>query len=160
MEGIYNASNWVVFVDPKVDLDFFSEKEANSDLLIIHYSDQYTSSSGYDAITVTHKSKQYSKVIQEYLKEKGVSAELEDVAKIINLFNAINGDWLLRLVSSKKMIGANKESTFSREKISIVAAIKFMLAFLRHPDIVWVPISLEEMLRVSGGAGLSSALYH
>lgn len=157
MEYIYNASNWVVFVDPKVDLDFFSEKEANSELLIIHYSDQYTSSSGYDAITVTHKSKQYSKVIQEYLKEKGISAELEDVAKIINLFNAINGDWLLRLVSSKKLIGANKESTFSREKISIVAAIKFMLAFLRHPDIVWIPISLEEMLRVSGGAGLSSA---
>lgn len=156
MEYIYNASNWVVFVDPKVDLDFFSEKEANSDLLIIHYSDQYTSSSGYDAITVTHKSKQYSKVIQEYLKEKGVCAELEDVAKIINLFNAINGDWLLRLVSSKKVIGANKDSTFSREKISIVAAIKFMLAFLKHPDIVWVPISLEEMLRVSGGAGLSS----
>ena len=125
-------------------------------MLIIHYSDQYTSSSGYDAITVTHKSKQYSKVIQEYLKEKGVCAELEDVAKIINLFNAINGDWLLRLVSSKKVIGANKDSTFSREKISIVAAIKFMLAFLKHPDIVWVPISLEEMLRVSGGAGLSS----
>lgn len=156
MEYIYKASNWVVFIDPKVDLDFFSEKEANSDLLIIHYSDQYTSSSGYDAITVTHKSKQYSTVIQEYLKEKGIDAELQDVAKIINLFNAINGDWLLRLVSSKKMIGANKDTTFSREKISIVAAIKFMLAFLRHPDIVWVPISLEEMLRVSGGAGLSS----
>lgn len=157
MQYIYKASNWVVFVDPKVDLDFFSEKEANSDLLIIHYSDQYTSSSGYDAITVTHKSKQYSKVIQEYLKEKGVIAKLGDVAKIINLFNAINGDWLLRLVSSKKVIGVNKDSTFSREKISIVAAIKFMLAFLRHPDIVWVPVSLEEMLRVSGGAGLSSA---
>lgn len=157
MQYIYKVSNWVVFVDPKVDLDFFSEKEANSDLLIIHYSDQYTSSSGYDAITVTHKSKQYSKVIQEYLKEKGVIAKLGDVAKIINLFNAINGDWLLRLVSSKKVIGVNKDSTFSREKISIVAAIKFMLAFLRHPDIVWVPVSLEEMLRVSGGAGLSSA---
>lgn len=157
MQYIYKASNWVVFVDPKVDLDFFSEKEANSDLLIIHYSDQYTSSSGYDAITVTHKSKQYSKVIQEYLKEKGIVAKLGDVAKIINLFNAINGDWLLRLISSKKVIGVNKDSTFSREKISIVAAIKFMLAFLRHPDIVWVPVSLEEMLRVSGGAGLSSA---
>lgn len=157
MQYIYKASNWVVFVDPKVDLDFFSEKEANSDLLIIHYSDQYTSSSGYDAITVTHKSKQYSKVIQEYLKEKGIFAKLGDVAKIINLFNAINGDWLLRLVSSKKVIGVNKDSTFSREKISIVAAIKFMLAFLKHPDIVWVPVSLEEMLRVSGGAGLSSA---
>lgn len=28
--------------------------------------------SGYDAITVTHKSQQYSMVIQEYLKIKGV----------------------------------------------------------------------------------------
>ncbi len=152
MDYIYESSNWVVFVDPKVDLDFFSEKEAKSDLLIIHYSDQYTSSSGYDAITVTHKSKQYAMVIQEYLKLKGVEANLDDVHKIINLFNAINGDWLLRLVSSKK---GNKDSTFSREKISIVAAIKFMLAFLKHSEIIWIPISLEEMLRVSGGAGLS-----
>ena len=152
MDYIYKNSNWVVFVDPKVDLDFFSEKEAKSDLLIIHYSDQYTSSSGYDAITVTRKSQQYSQVIQEYLKTKGVNADVDDVHKIINLFNAVNGDWLLRLVSSKK---ANKDSTFSREKISIVAAIKFMLAFLKHSDILWVPVSLEEMLRVSGGAGLS-----
>lgn len=152
MEYIYASSNWVVFVDPKVDLDFFSEKEATSDLLIIHYSDQYTSSSGYDAITVTHKSQQYSLVIQEYLKLKGVVAEIQDVHKIINLFNAVNGDWLLRLVSSKR---GNKDSTFSREKISIVAAIKFMLAYLKHEDVIWVPISLEEMLRVSGGAGLS-----
>lgn len=152
MDYIYKSSNWVVFVDPKVDLDFFSEKEANSELLIIHYSDQYTSSSGYDAITVTHKSQQYSMVIQEYLKLKGVDADIEDVHRIINLFNAVNGDWLLRLVSSKK---GNKDSTFSREKISIVAAIKFMLAFLKHNDIIWVPVSLEEMLRVSGGTGLS-----
>ena len=36
MDYIYDASNWVVFVEPKVDLDFFSEKEANGDLLIIH----------------------------------------------------------------------------------------------------------------------------
>ena len=157
MDDIYAASNWVVFVDPKVDLDFFCEKEAKSDLLIIHYSDQYTSSSGYDAITVTHKSKQYSKVIQDYMNEKGVTATQKDVAEIINLFNAINGDWLLRLVSSKKVVGVNKDSMFSREKISIVAAIKLMLAYLKHPDILWVPISMEEMLRVSGGAGLSQS---
>lgn len=152
MDYIYASSNWVVFVEPKVDLDFFSEKEAASDLLIIHYSDQYTSSSGYDAITVTKKSQQYVLVIQEYLRTKGISAGIKDVRKIINLFNAVNGDWLLRLVSSKTV---NKDSTFSREKISIVAAIKFMLAFLKHKDIIWIPISLEEMLRVSGGTGLS-----
>ena len=152
MDEIYAASNWVVFVEPKVDLEFFSEKEANNDLLIIHYSDQYTTSSGYDAITVTRKSKQYALVIQDYLKTRGVDSSTEDVHGIINLFNAVNGDWLLRLVSSKR---ASKDSNFSREKISIVAAIKFMLALLRHKDIVWVPISLEEMLRVSGGIGLS-----
>lgn len=155
MDQIYESSNWVVFVDPKVDLNFFFEEEAKSDLLIIHYSDQYTSSSGYDAITVTRKSKQYMKVIQDYLLEKGVDAGTSDIAKIINLMNAINGDWLLRLVSSKKVVGVNRESTFSREKISIVAAIKLMLAYLKHQDILWVPISMEEMLRVSGGAGLS-----
>lgn len=157
MEGIYESSNWVVFVDPKVDLDFFCEKEASSDLLIIHYSDQYTSSSGYDAITVTQKSKQYAKVIQEFLLEKGIKAGSRQIAQVINLFNAVNGDWLLRLVSSKKNVGINKDSTFSREKISIVAAIKLMLAYLKHPDILWVPLSMEEMLRVSGGAGLSQS---
>lgn len=157
MKFVYSSSNWVVFVDPKVDLDFFCEKEAHNDLLIIHYSDQYTSSSGYDAITVTHKSKQYSNVIKEYLQEKGLQANQDDISNVINLFNAINGDWLLRLVSSKRVIGINKDSTFSREKISIVAAIKLMLAYLKHPDILWVPISMEEMLRVSGGAGLSQS---
>lgn len=157
MDAIYDSSNWVVFVDPKVDLDFFCEKEATSDLLIIHYSDQYTSSSGYDAITVTKKSQQYARVINEYLTGKGVSATKQDIRKIINLFNAINGDWLLRLVSSKQAIGINKDSFFSREKISIVAAIKFMLAYLKRPGYVWVPISMEEMLRVSGGVGLSRA---
>ncbi|MDE5758358.1 MAG: hypothetical protein K2H85_07060, partial [Allobaculum sp.] len=154
MEEIYSASNWVVFVEPKVDLDFFCEKEANSDLLIIHYSDQYTTSSGYDAITVTRKSKQYAAVIRDYLKTRGVDTSTEDIHRIINLFNAVNGDWLLRLISSKK---STKESTFSREKISIVAAIKLLLAILRHEDIIWIPISLEEMLRVSGGAGLSQS---
>ena len=86
MDYIYASSNWVVFVEPKVDLDFFSEKEATGVLLIIHYSDQYTSSSGYDAITVTKKSQQYVLVIQEYIKSKGVSADIKDVRRIINLF--------------------------------------------------------------------------
>lgn len=154
MDEIYSASNWVVFVEPKVDLDFFCENEASSDLLIIHYSDQYTTSSGYDSITVTRKSEQYAAVIHNYLKSRGVDTSTDDVHRIINLFNAVNGDWLLRLISSKR---ATKDSTFSREKISIVAAIKLLLAILRHDDIIWIPISLEEMLRVSSGIGLSQS---
>ena len=38
---IYSSSNWVVFVDPKVDLSFFKEADDdNQELMIIHYSDQ------------------------------------------------------------------------------------------------------------------------
>lgn len=151
---IYSSSNWVVFVDPKVDLSFFQGKE--QDLMIIHYSDQYTSTSGYDDITVTQKSQQYEEIIHAHLNSKGISATKEDVHNIISLFNAINGDWMLRLIPAKKLAGA-VDSNFSREKMSILSAIKMCMAYYSHEDIVWIPISLEEMLRVSRGAGYSQA---
>ncbi len=65
------------------------------------------------------------------------------------MFNAVNGDWLLRLLSSK--------SYFPKEKISILSAIKLSLAEFKKDNIIWVPISLEEVLRVSGGAGLKQS---
>lgn len=152
---IYASSNWVVFVDPKVDLSFFQKKAAQDDeLMIIHYSDQYTSASGYDDITVTQKTKQYNEIIYDQLQRKGVTADPKDIKNIISLFNAINGGWLLRLIAAKKLTGA-ADSYFSREKMSILSAIKVCMAYYAHPDIVWIPVSLEEMLRVSGGAGLS-----
>lgn len=151
---IYDSSNWVVFVDPKVDLSFFTADRNHQELMIIHYSDQYTSASGYDDITVTQKSQQYEDIIREQLKQKGVSADQANIRAIISLFNAINGNWLLRLISTKKLAGA-VDSNFSREKMSILSAIKFCMAYYAHKDIVWIPISLEEMLRVSGGAGYS-----
>ena len=152
---IYASSNWVVFVDPKVDLSFFKKKEHdNQDLMIIHYSDQYTSASGYDDITVTQKSEQYEEIILDQLKQKGVTATKPDVHNIISLFNAINGGWMLRLISAKKHAGA-VDSNFSREKMSILSAVKLCMAYYSHKDIVWIPVSLEEMLRVSGGAGYS-----
>ncbi|MBE6023497.1 MAG: DNA phosphorothioation-dependent restriction protein DptH [Cellulosilyticum sp.] len=149
LDKVYNASNWVTFIEPKVDLNFFKTSETSKDLMIIHYSDQYTTSSGYDAITVTRKSKQYQSIIEEHLNQKGVINANEYTGQIINMFNAINGDWLLRLVSSK--------SYFDKEKISILSAIKLSMAYFNHKDIIWVPISLEEILRVSGGAGLKKS---
>lgn len=152
---IYESSNWVVFVDPKVDLSFFKHSEKDGqDLMIIHYSDQYTSASGYDDITVTQKSEQYEEIIQDQLRQKGVSATKTHVHDIISLFNAINGGWMLRLISAKKLAGA-VDSNFSREKMSILSAVKLCMAYYSHNSIVWIPISLEEMLRVSGGAGYS-----
>lgn len=149
LDNIYDNSHWVTFINPKVDLNFFKNDPEAKDLLIIHYSDQYTTAGGYDAITVTRKSTPYQKVIEEFLTKKDVENVEEHSPEIINMFNAINGDWLLRLLSSK--------SHFPREKISILSAVKLALAEFKKDNIIWVPISLEEILRVSGGAGLKQS---
>lgn len=147
LENIYDSSNWVTFINPKVDLSYFKNDPSSRDLLIIHYSDQYnTTSSGYDAITVTRKSKQYQNVIEDYLSKHGVHDVESKSPDIINMFNAVNGDWLLRLLSSK--------SYFPKEKLSILSAIKYVIRKFQHQDIIWIPISLEEILRISGGIGL------
>lgn len=146
LDNIYDASHWISFINPKVDLNFFKNDPEAKDLLIIHYSDQYTVAGGYDAITVTRKSEPYQRVIEEFLIKKGVENAYDYSPSIINMFNSINGDWLLRLLSSK--------SYFPKEKISILSAIKLGLAKFKKENIIWVPISLEEVLRVSKGAGL------
>ncbi|MBB5172442.1 DNA phosphorothioation-dependent restriction protein DptH [Texcoconibacillus texcoconensis] len=146
LKKIYEASHWVTFIEPKVDLSFFTEKHIEEDLLILHYSDQYSTSNHYDAITVTEKTKQFEVVIEEFLSKHVTDISEGTTNEIINLFNSLNGDWLL------KMIGQNTHSP--REKMSILSAVKFSLAFFAHSDIVWVPLSLEEVLRVSGAVGL------
>ena len=149
LDEIYNSSHWITFINPKVDLNFFKNDPDAKDLLIIHYSDQYTTAGGYDAITVTRKSGPYQKVIEDFLSKKGVEDVKEHSAGVINMFNAINGDWLLKLISSR--------SNAPKEKISILSAVKLAIAKLKKDNFIWVPISLEEVLRVSGGAGLKQS---
>ena len=144
LDKLYTNSQWVTYIDPKVDLDFFKEKD---DLVIIHYSDQYNNSSGYDAITVSNKTEQYTNIVGEFLTKNKVNYDdKKDTLSVINFFNAINGDWLLKLI--------RQDNQFPREKISILSGIKTALTFLYHPDIIWIPVSLEEILRISGSAGL------
>ncbi|MGM1050412.1 MAG: DNA phosphorothioation-dependent restriction protein DptH [Bacillota bacterium] len=149
LDLVYDSAHWVTFIEPKVDLSFFKNNDAQKDLLVIHYSDQYTSSSGFDAITVTRRSKQYERLIEEFLGHQKIECRKEDLPLIINFFNAINGNWLLRLLAQKNQ--------FPREKISILSAVKLALASFAHKDITWIPISMEEILRISGGTGLKQA---
>lgn len=145
LENLYVNSQWVTFIDPKVDLDFFQEED---DLVIIHYSDQFNNSSGYDSITVSRKTSQYANIVADFLTKNKVEYNSnKDTIKVINFFNAINGDWLLKLI--------RQDSQFPREKISLLSGIKLSLTFLYTPNIIWVPVSLEEILRVSGSAGLN-----
>ncbi|GAA0492767.1 hypothetical protein GCM10008986_18950 [Salinibacillus aidingensis] len=146
LDALYDSSYWVTFIDPNVDLDFFQRSER--DLLIIHYSDQY-SYDQYDAITVTDKSSQYRKVIKQYLEDEYIKAEDDQINLAIRAFNAVNGEWLLRIIGSK--------AQFSREKLSIISALKYALSFLDHERIIWIPISLEEILRVAGVVNLTKS---
>lgn len=144
LQNVYDSSQWVTFINPMVDLSFFKSK---NDIVIIHYTDQYTNSSGYDSITITNKWDQYEFILRDYLSDKIDNISVH-IKPIINMFNAVNGYWLLKLGSQ------NSREKMDKEKISILSAVKEMLAILDHPNITWVMLSLEEILRVTGAAGL------
>ena len=147
LKGIFDSSHWVTFVDPSIDLEFFNKFDES--LVVIHYSDQYSSSSRYDAITVTNKSSQYFAVIKEFLEKKNISGKTENVRNAVKGFNMFNGEWLLRIIGSK--------GHTAKEKLSIISAIKYAVSYLDHPNILWVPISLEEVLRVAGAVNLNKS---
>lgn len=131
LESSYNSSIWTTIIDPKVTLDFF---HSNEDVVLIHYSDQYTSSSSYDAITVTAQRGLFEKVIKQ-----GDGGQ-------INEFNAFNGDWLLKMMTCA--------ATINKERKGVIGAYKFVTSLVYHSDITWVPLSVAEMIRVSGNIGL------
>ncbi|MEY8214761.1 MAG: DNA phosphorothioation-dependent restriction protein DptH, partial [Colwellia sp.] len=134
----YDSSIWTCIIDPKVTLDFFDTKET----ILIHYADQYTNSVAYDAITVSSRVGLYKDLLQSQSDE------------LINSFNALNGQWLLSIVkeSGKKKTANTKKQI--KEKQGIVAAYKFLSSLLLSSDITWIPLSVGEMLRVTGNLGL------
>lgn len=147
LSELYSSCTWLTFIDPSVDLAYFEKSSSN--LVIVHYSDQLSSSNHYDAITVTDKSPQYFRVIEEFLATHGVKVQPHMMATIIQAFNTFNGEWLLRAVQNR---GHDQ-----REKMSIVAAIKHVLLRFEQPNVRWVPISMEEIVRVTGNVGLKKA---
>lgn len=145
LNKLYQCTTWLTFIDPAVDLEYF--QDTSSDLVIVHYSDQLSSSNRYDAITVTNKSQQYYKVIDEFLRAQGIEVRAESIEHIIKSFNTFNGEWLLRAVQNR--------AHDKREKMSIVAAIKHALKIFDKPAIQWVPVSMEEIVRVAGNIRLN-----
>lgn len=129
MERSYDSALWTTIIDPKVTLDFFANQQ---DVVLIHYSDQYTSAAGYDAITVT--------------KQVGLFKSLLRSDNLLSEFNAFNGAWLLKMLTAKP-----KDR---KEKNGIIGAYKFVSSILRDSDITWIPLSVAEMIRVSGNVGL------
>lgn len=136
----YDSSLWTTIIDPKVTLDFFTSQK---DVVLIHYSDQYTSCAGYDAVTVTKQVELFLRLLQTG-NQAGQSTV--DSQQLLAEFNAFNGEWLL------KMLRSNEKER--KEKHGIIGAYKFVQSMLHQSDICWVPLSVAEMIRVSGNVGL------
>ncbi|ORM68448.1 DNA phosphorothioation-dependent restriction protein DptH [Pantoea rwandensis] len=132
----YNSALWTTIIDPKVTLDFFTNQK---DVVLIHYSDQYTSCAGYDAVTVT-------KQVDLFLRLLQTGQHSVDSQHLLAEFNAFNGEWLL------KMLRSNDRER--KEKHGIIGAYKFVQSMLQQSDICWIPLSVAEMIRVSGNVGL------
>lgn len=150
LAGVFDSSHWVCFVDPHFDLDFFQER---NDVVVLHYSDKYNNAAGYDAITATTKSRQYKELLRDaLLSNTGLQDALQDSDRlndVVQLFNAVNGEWLLDMVSSP--------TNQRKGTIGVISAIKLLLATMSEDDeFIWVPVSIEEIVRVSGAIGLSS----
>jgi DNA phosphorothioation-dependent restriction protein DptH len=64
----------------------------------------------------------------------------------INEFNAFNGDWLLKMMTCP--------ATINKERKGVIGAYKFVTSLVHDSDITWVPLSVAEMIRVSGNIGL------
>ena len=148
LQSIYEKANWVTFLHPEVDINFFYKQN----LYVVHYTDQYTINAKYDSITVTKHISQYENMLR-IAYERYTSSDM-NVAQfnktMTNYFNSLNGSWLLGII--------NKSEFQIREKLSIVAASIIMRHFLeRSKNVIWLPISLDEILRVSGSIGMTQS---
>ncbi|HIC0776989.1 TPA: DNA phosphorothioation-dependent restriction protein DptH [Enterobacter ludwigii] len=130
LKKIYESSIWTVIIDPKVTLDFFT----NQDMLLIHFSDNYTHSAGYDAVTVSQSENLFAKLLNSGKGSK------------ISEFNAFNGKWLLQLLTSTEKSRKGLEGE--------VAAYKLATSVLRKNGVTWIPISIGETIRASKNIGL------
>ena len=145
LNSIYDNANWVTFINPEVDINFFYKQN----LYVVHYTDQYTINAKYDSITVTKHVKQYENMLRKSYEKYSLSEErfLHFNETMMDYFNCLNGSWMLDIV--------NKTESQIREKMSIVAASISMLRFMRrNANVRWIPVSLEEILRVTGSIGL------
>ncbi|WP_164507458.1 helicase HerA domain-containing protein [Lacticaseibacillus songhuajiangensis] len=152
LEDDFDSSDWVTFIEPRLDLDAFNTLK---DLYVIHYTDKNVTSN-VDSITVTKRVDRYNQIIREMLDKQAERYEnfpvptTESLAQVISAFNLLNGVWLLRILNTHQ-----SNPNIVREKLSAIAAYKMVIGVLDTKDTYWIPISLEELLRITGGSGLS-----
>ena len=135
LQSIYDNANWVTFINPEVDIDFFYRQN----LYIVHYTDQYTINAKYDSITVTKHIGQYENMLKNSYNHFGLDRQHLDTftTKMLDYFNCLNGNWLLSII--------NKTESQIKEKMSLVAtsiAIRSFMYIFRS-----IPIHFSGVLK-------------
>lgn len=145
LETLWDDSLWVVHIQPNVGLEFYIESEneigAGDGMVMIHYNDQYDSSSpNYDAITSTTKYNPYLTALSRALKEANLSDHLPP-EKVLSTLIAIDGELALELQRAE-----TKEIV---EKTGFVGglALSKRLLEVSSDGYAWIPLSLNELSR-------------
>ncbi len=142
---LWDNSLWVGHVQPNVGIEFYIRSEADmqqqTGKLMIHYSDQYDSSSpSYDVITSTNKRNPYLLSLQRALTESEIGGQL-DTENILSTLVGVDGDLALKLQRAS--------DTEVVEFIGFVGGLALSRAILEKslPDHVWIPISMNELVQ-------------
>lgn len=145
LNSVYDRATWVTFIKPEVDIDFFYKQES---LYIVHYVEKHSISAMLDSITVTKHIDQYNNLLFNSLQAFKSAIGTREVfsQKMLSYFNCLNGEWLLNIIRKPELV--------VREKTSLVATCFVMEHFLkRMGDVIWVPIALDEIMKVTGAVG-------
>lgn len=145
LNSVYENATWVTFINPEVDIDFFYKQD---NLYVVHYVEQHSVSAMLESITVTKHIDQYNNLLFNSLQTFKLAIGTSEVfsRKMISYFNCLNGKWLLDIIRKPELV--------VREKTSLIATCLVMNHFLKRMDgIVWIPIALDEIMKVTGAVG-------
>lgn len=145
LRKLWDDALWVVHVQPNVDLDFYTESrtEIGSDdgMVMIHYSDQYDSSSpNYDVITSTTKRRPYITALRRALEDVEIAEHLNP-ERVLSTLIAVDGEMALELqrADDKTIV----------EKVGFAGGLALSRRLLQREsdDYAWIPLSLNELAR-------------
>lgn len=143
----WQESLWVSHIDPQVGLDFYIQTSTNGadaddaeGALMIHYSDQYDSTPGFDVITLTDKRDPYLRALQREL-EATPGLDTVDPDSVLTRLVAIDGELALDIQRA--------EGNSVTELLGFVGGLAVGSYLLERdlPGYEWIPLSLNEYTR-------------
>lgn len=148
VRALWDEALWAVHVQPNVGIEFYTRgrtqegpAEDAEDTIMIHYSDQYESSSpNFDVITSTNKRRPYLRALERTLRDASLDVVL-DPDTILSRLVAIDGELALDLQRG--------DDTKITELIGLIGGLALSQRLLERslPDHIWIPISLNELTR-------------